>query len=143
MKPRWNVLIWAGFALIIFAFFSYIPLFAQFPVTRDIPWVNDLLFLAGGFLLAVGIRRAFRDPERYRGKVSGSILAVFSFILCGFFVFGMAYFSKQIPAAGNALHPGVTAPEFALVNTEGKLVNSTDLLKTHRAILLVFYRGYW
>ena len=72
MKRRCNILIWAGFAFVIAALVSYIPVFALFPVTRDVPWVNYLLFLVGGFLLAVGIMRAFRDPEHYRGKISGS-----------------------------------------------------------------------
>ena len=105
LKRRWNILIWAGFAFVIAALVSYIPLFALFPVTRDVPWVNYLLFLVGGFLLAVGIMRAFRDPEHYRGKISGSILAGLSLVLFGFFVFGMAYATKQIPSSEGALRP--------------------------------------
>ncbi len=80
MKRRWNILIWGGFAFVIAALVSYIPVFALFPVTRDVPWVNYLLFFLGGFLLAVGIMRAFRDPEHYRGKISGSILAGFQIV---------------------------------------------------------------
>ncbi len=68
MKRRWNIPIWAGFAIVIAALATYIPIFVPFPVTRDVPWANYLLFLAGGLLLAVGLRRAFRDPEHWRGK---------------------------------------------------------------------------
>src|ERR1700719_3716915 len=68
LKRRWNVLNWAGFAIVLIAGVSYVPFFALFPATRDIPWANYLLFLTGGALLAVGVRRAFRDSWHYRGK---------------------------------------------------------------------------
>ena len=142
MKRRWNILIWVGFAFVIAAVFSYIPLFALFPVTRDFPWANYLLFLMGGVLLATGIMRAFRAPERYRGKISGSILACLSVALFSLFVFGLA-FAKRIPSPESALRPGTVAPPFTLLNTAGRQVTSSDLLKTHRALVLIFYRGYW
>jgi hypothetical protein len=143
MKRRWNLAIWAGFAVVITALASYIPLFALFPVTRDVPWVNYLLFLVGGFLLAVGIMRAYRQPERYRGKISGSILGGLSLALFAFFVFGVAYASKRIPSSKAALRLGSAAPSFTLVDVAGNQVRSSDLLKDHRAVVLVFYRGYW
>ena len=143
MKRRWNLAIWAGFAIVITAVVSYIPLFAMFPVTRDVPWVNYLLFLMGGFLLAVGIRRAYRQPDRYRGKVSGAILGGLSLALFAFFVFGVAYAAKQIPSSQTALRPGSAAPQFTLVDVAGNHVKSSDLLKDHRGVVVVFYRGYW
>jgi hypothetical protein len=143
MKRHWNGTIWAGFAIVIIAVVSYIPIFAIFPVTRDIPWANYLLFLLGGGLLAVGVRRAFRDSERYRGKISGSILAVLSVLLCVFFVGAILYFSKQIPSAQTALRTGQLAPPFILEDIARKQVRSSELLKGHRAVVLVFYRGYW
>jgi hypothetical protein len=114
-----------------------------FPATRDIPWANYLLFLIGGAVLAIGVRRAFGDPEHYRGKISGAILASLSIVLIAFFVTGMTYFSKQIPSAETALHVNQKAPPFVLVDTAGKQVSSADLLKDHRGLVLVFYRGYW
>ncbi len=143
MRRHWNVPIWAGFAIVIVAVASYIPIFARFPVTRDIPWANYLLFLAGGGLLAVGLRRAFRDPAHYRGKISGSILAGLGVLLIGLFVDAILYGGKQIPSAELALRPGQLAPPFVLQDTAGKQVASVELLKEHRAVVLVFYRGYW
>jgi hypothetical protein len=143
LKRRWNLLNWAGFAIILVALVSYVPLFALFPITRDIPWANYLLFLIGGALLAVGVRRAFRDPEHYRGKISGSILASLSALLFAFFVVTITYFGKQIPSAETALRVNQKAPPFVLVNTVGKQVSSADLLKDHGGLVLVFYRGYW
>ena len=142
MKRRRNILNWTGFAIVLIALLSYIPFFALFPATRDIPWANYLLFLIGGALLTVGVRRAFRDPARYRGRISGSILAVLSVLLFAFFVVSVTYFSRQIPA-GTALSVGQKAPAFVLLDTAGKQVASADLLKNHRALVLIFYRGYW
>ena len=143
MKRRRNILSWVGFAIVLIAFGSYIPFFALFPATRDIPWANYLLFLIGGVLLAAGVRRAFRDPERYRGKISGSILAAVSLLLFGFFVATVTYFSRQIPSAETALAVSRKAPQFTLADTTGKQVSSADLLKDRRGLVLVFYRGYW
>jgi hypothetical protein len=142
LKRRRNILSWAGFAIVLVALVSYVPFFALFPATRDIPWANYLLFLAGSILLAVGVRRAFREPERYRGKVSGSILAALSVLLFAFFVASVTYFAKQIPAPG-ALAVGRKAPPFVLADAAGKPVSSADLLTGHRGLVLVFYRGYW
>jgi len=143
LKRRPNILNWAGFAIVLIAFLSYVPFFALFPTTRDIPWANYLLFLIGGALLAIGIRRAFRDSAHYSGKISGSILTILSAVLFAFFVVGLTYFSKQIPTAGTALGVGQKAPAFVLLDTTGKQVSSVDLLKNHRGLVLIFYRGYW
>jgi hypothetical protein len=143
MTRRWNIPIWAGFAIVLVALVSYIPIFTLFPVTRDVPWANYLLFLVGGGVLAWGLMRAFRQPERYRGKISGSILGALSILLLAFFLVSILYFGKQVPSPANALHAGQSAPSFTLANTEGKAVALSDLLKSHSAVLLIFYRGYW
>lgn len=143
MSRRRNVLIWAGFAIAVVALVSYIPVFAQFPITRDIPWVNYLLFVVAICLVAVGLRRAFREPGVYRGKISGSILLAISLLLLGFFCFSIFYISKQVPASSDALRPGQPAANFTLVNADGKQVALSDLLKGNRGVLLIFYRGYW
>ena len=143
MKRRRNILNWAGFAVILVALVSYIPFFALFPATRDVPWANYLLFLIGSALIAVGVRRAFRDPEHNRGKISGSILAALSAVLIAFFAVSVTYFSKQIPSAETALSVSRKAPPFVLADTAGNEISSADLLRDHRGLVLVFYRGYW
>ena len=60
---RFNWHIWAGFLLSIIAFLSYGLFFVNFPITRDVPWANLILFLIAASLLFVGIRRAFA-PDR-------------------------------------------------------------------------------
>ena len=143
MRRRWNILIWTGFALVLLAVLTYLPVFSLFPVTRDFPWVNLLLFLVGLGALVVGLKRAFREPHLYRGKIFGSILAGLSVAMFGLFCFGVFVASKDIPSAASALHVGQTAPDFTLASADGKQVALSDLLKTNRAAVLIFYRGYW
>jgi hypothetical protein len=143
VQHRWNILIWAGFAVVLLALISYIPVFSLFPITRDFPWVNLLLFVVGIVLLAVGTRRAVREPTRYRGKVTGSILTALSIAMLGLFCFVIFVASKQIPGTESAIRVGQPAPDFTLTSAEGKPVTLSDLLKTNRAVALIFYRGYW
>jgi hypothetical protein len=143
MKRRHNILLWAGFVLVLVAVITYIPIFAVFAATRDVPWVNYLLFLAGAILLALGLRRAFAQPQIYRGKILGSILASISLLLFALFCFVILYASKAIPASETAVRVGQPAPNFTLANWDGKQVSLSDQLKDNRAVVLIFYRGYW
>jgi hypothetical protein len=143
MKGRWNWLVWAGFAIALLATFSYIPFFLRFPITRDFPWANLVLFVIAGCLLALGIRRAFTQPERYRGKVSGSILAVLSVTLFALFTSGVFYAARTLPDRSTALRAGQQAPDFSLMGADGKVVTLAQLRQANRAVLLIFYRGYW
>src|SRR5689334_16298306 len=97
MRRRWNWPVWAGFALALLAAFSYIPVFASFPLTRDVPWVNLFLFLCAACLLALGLHRAFSRSREYRGKISGVILGSLSFAIFGLFCLGAFYSARQIP----------------------------------------------
>jgi hypothetical protein len=136
-------MLWAGFAIVVLSLISYFSVFYLFPITRDVPWVNYLLFLAGGALLALGLKRAYGQPERYRGKISGPILSVLSLLIAGSFVVVVLYLSKQLPASAGAPRVGQPAPTFTLTDAYAKQVSLADLLKGNRGVLLIFYRGYW
>ena len=142
MKRSWNLFLWAGFAVVLLAAFSFIYL-VRFPALRDFPWVNLLLFAAGGCLLAAGLKRAFASPERYRGKISGIVLSVLSVVLFGLFYYGAFVLTRDIPSAAGAPRIGAHAPDFTLSDTGGKSVMLAELLQRNRAVLLIFYRGYW
>jgi hypothetical protein len=143
MKRSWNGLVWTGFALTLAAAFSYIPVFVRYPVTRDVPWVNLLLFLCGGGMLAAGLKRAFNRPDRYRGKVSGVVFSVLALVMFGLFCWGNFIFARRLPSAGGAPRVGQQAPGFTLANADGQPVTLAGLLQNNRAVLLIFYRGYW
>jgi hypothetical protein len=143
MKRRFNWQVWIGFAIALFAAFSYLPLFINYTITRDFPWVNLLLFGVAGCFLGVGLYRAFARPQEYRGKVSGTILGTLSLAICALFCFGLFYVARSLPSGITALKVGQTAADFALPDTGGSPVKLSDLLRTKRAVLLIFYRGYW
>ena len=153
MEKRRNFLVWAGFLVAVGAFLSYYLFFLRFPVTRDFPWANLLLFALAGYLLGKGLRRAFGQPEAYGGKVSGSILLALSVIIFGVFGLFNFYLSKQLPPSLAAPRVGQKAPDFSLPDQNNHLVSLADLLSSPASgeaggtgangVLLVFYRGYW
>ena len=152
-KRRQNWPLWVGFLVSVVAFVSYFLFFAQFPLTRDFPWVNFLLFVAAALLLAAGLRRVWGRPSSYHGKVSGPILATMSTVILGFFCFNVFVESRQLPAAVHAPQVGQKAPPFSLTDTSGRSESLSELLSTPigasapmrvpKGVLLVFYRGYW
>ena len=141
MKRKWNWPLWVGFVIAIGGLFSY-EFFAQFPITRDFPWANLLLFGIGATLLLIGLCRAFGRPQLYRGKVFGLIFAVISLLLFAFFAYEIFYVLKEVPLSAQAPRIGEKAPEFTLPDQRGKQVTLTDLLSPNGAVL-IFYRGHW
>jgi hypothetical protein len=139
---RRNLLIWAGFLVVLAACFSYPLFFASFAVTRDTPWLNATFFVVGAAMLALGIRRAFSAPDRYRGKIAGPTLGVLTLLLGGLFYYGLFVLTK-LPAVHAAVKAGERAPAFALNDADGKQVRLEDLVQGRRGVLLIFYRGYW
>jgi hypothetical protein len=151
-KRKWNWRIWSGFLLAVAAVPGYFLFFARFPVTRNVPWASWLMFAAAGGLLVTGVRRAFANPAAYRGKIVGLILAVLSLGTVGLFAYATLYAARQLPLVPGVPAVGNKAPEFALADTSGRMVTLSTLLSEPtpgiqagkpRAVLLVFYRGYW
>jgi hypothetical protein len=143
MKRSWNAYVWAGFGISLLAFLSYYLFFIRWPATRDVPWANLLIFLVGGLFLGIGLNRAYRQPERYRGKISGALLSILSLLVFGLFCYFNFSLAKDLPAANAGLQVGQPAPDFNLLDANGKPVALSELLKNNRAVVLIFYRGYW
>ena len=96
-KRKWNWRIWSGFLLAVAAVPGYFLFFVRFPVTRNVPWASWLMFAAAGWLLWVGVRRAFASRQVYRGRIAGPILAVLSLGAAGLFGYATLYASRQLP----------------------------------------------
>ena len=141
-KKSWNWSLWIGFLFTLGGFFSY-TFFAQFPITRDFPWANLLLFAAGGICLAVGLFRAFGKAQVYRGKVFGSILVTLAILMFGFFSYVLFYELRELPPSTGAPRLGQKAPEFTLSDQDGKDLSLHDLGSKSKAVALIFYRGFW
>ena len=145
MKRRWNWLIWVGFLFAVAGLFSY-EFFARFPITRDFPWANFLLFGIGLALLVVGLFRAFGRPQVYRGRIFGTIFAALAVLFVAFFSYVIFYVLHQVPASAGAPRVGQRAPDFLLLDQNGKPVGLGDLLRGPsgpKPVALIFYRGFW
>jgi hypothetical protein len=142
MKRKWNWPIWVGFVVTVGGLLSY-GFFAQFPITRDFPWANLLLLGVGAALLISGLFRAFGRPQLYRGKIFGSILTAIALFLFAFFSYEIFYVLRQIPLSAHALRLGEKAPDFMLLDQNEQPVGLGDLLSGSRAVVLIFYRGFW
>ena len=149
---RLNWPLWVGFLLTLAAFITYTSVFVYYPVTRDFPWVNLLIFAVAVVLLIIGLRRGFASdrPHPTRSKVVSSIVGVLGFAVFAFFIFAFFIVAKWLPASTGAPQVGQRAPEFSLPDTSGKQVSLNELLSTPvngsalpKGVLLVFYRGYW
>lgn len=150
MNRHRNFLPLAGFLVCVAAFLSYFLYFSRFVVTRDVPWTGWVLLLAGLGLVGAGIARAFRQPERYRGKVMGPVFGVLSLAVAALFIFAASIGPRQLPAAAGAPKVGEKAPDFVLQDANGRSVRLYDLLGAEAGgagapswVALVFYRGYW
>jgi hypothetical protein len=142
MKRRWNWPIWVGFSVVVAGLFSY-GFFVRFPTTRDFPWANLLLFGIGAAFLIVGLFRAFGRPHFYRGKIFGSIFTAIAVLVVAFFSYGIFYVVRQVPASSSAPRVGQKAPDFILLDQNGKPVGLGDLLSNSKGAALIFYRGFW
>ena len=156
---RFKWAIWAGFLLTLISGFSFLFFFINFPITRDFPWVNLLLFAIALALIAVGLRRAFAVPQPAEGgarrsilsKIVASGLATLSVLMIGLFVFSVFVVSRWLPPSTGAPQVGQKAPEFTLSDMSGREVSLSELVaapipgqtNAKKGVLLVFYRGFW
>lgn len=146
-KLNWPL--WVGFIVSILAFVSYPTLFVNWPLTRDFPWANLLLFALAIVFLAIGARRAFAPGRRLFSKIVAPVVAGLSLLVLAFFILVIFIGGRQLPPSGNAPQVAQKAPDFSLVDTNNKPVSLADLRtqpiegEAVKGTLLIFYRGYW
>lgn len=150
------------------AFLSNLAVFMRPPGERAIPLLSLALAALAFILLVAGIRKAFAQN---RGKILSSVLGILALLVCG--LTGFAYFNaRQLPKSAGAPKIGEKAPDFTLPDSTGKPVSLAELLGSSatppamsaaaqapavgqapapaatsgpkpKAVLLIFYRGYW
>ena len=148
---RINWPLWVGLLLTVAAFMSFFFIFVRFPITRDFPWANFLLFAIAAVLLFLGLRRGFAPdrPHPLRSKIVSVLVTVVGVLVIGLFAFAYFVGGRMLPASKGAPQVGQRAPEFTLPDSTGKQVSLNELMtspingKAPRGVLLIFYRGYW
>ncbi|MGE5322643.1 MAG: hypothetical protein ACM3SW_07270 [Actinomycetota bacterium] len=148
-----NSALWAGSLLLVVAVaLGFAPLFAQLPGQQALPWLDLLLSVLSVVLIVIGLRNAISQPQRYGGKAAGWTLTILSSLLLVFAAFGF-FAARHIPDASAAPQVGQKAPDFQLQDMNGHTVSLAQLLTEPvdaassgtrpKALLLIFYRGYW
>jgi hypothetical protein len=142
LDPWWGLLLALG-ALLCNAVFFLNP-----PARQALPWVS--VAMAAGSLLFVirGLIRAFAKPQLYRGKLLSSVLVPISLLMVAMVGF-VSVHARELPKSAGAPKIGDRAPDFTLTDTTGRQVSLSELFapaadgSQPKAVLLVFYRGYW
>lgn len=139
---------WLGLLLTVFGLLSNSLPFIGFPASA-VPWISLALSLTGFVVVLIGLWRAFGEATVYTGKISGSVAGVLSLL----FLAGSTSFfrsARHIPAQSAAApQVGQRVPDFTLPDSTGNSVSLTQLFSASagkeqpKALLLVFYRGYW
>lgn len=139
---------WIGLLLTVLGALSNGLPFIGFPAA-PVPWISLLLSLTGFVIVLIGLWRAFAQSLLYKGKISASIAAVCSIL---FLAGSIAFFwgARHIPAeSAGAPQVGQQIPDFTLPDSAGHSVSPAQLFSGSagntppKALLLVFYRGYW
>ena len=123
--------------------------------TLAILWLGLAAGLVALVYSVIGIKRAFGRPQIFGGKVSSLMFGVLALLVCGLMAFSW-FGARTLPASAGAPHVGQKAPEFTLADTQGNKISLSQLLghgnsttavttagATPKAVLLIFYRGYW
>ncbi len=147
-EQRWNRPTWLGFLFALGAVLSNVTFFVNPPAQQVIPWLSLLLALVAVLFVTMGLWRIFAAPRVYPGRILNSILSVFSLLLVGAAIFTFIH-ARELPRSAGAPKVGQKAPEFTLADTSGHPVSLGQLFGPGspdgppRAVLLIFYRGYW
>jgi hypothetical protein len=155
---------WAPWLALLFILIAIGLNAATFMTARGvlaILWLGLVTTVVALVYSIIGIKRAFGQSAVFGGKISSSTIGVLALLFCGLMAF--AWFgARTLPASGGAPHVGQKAPEFTLADTQGNNVSLAQLLGRDgsiklaagagsstlgtappKAVLLIFYRGYW
>jgi hypothetical protein len=147
---RTNTALWYGLLITLFGVVSQFFYFLRppRPISQFLPWINLLLPAIGPIFLFIGLARAFSRSAVYSGKIWGSCVTVIALLLVAG---NIVLFQKtrDVPNSAGAPQIGQRLPEFTLSDSSGQPTSLSQLFAAAtdgsrpKALLLVFYRGYW
>ncbi len=145
---RKNLAPWWGLLCALSAIGCNVALFLGSTAQAALP-VLSLIFAGVAVMFSViGLRRAFGQPQIYRGKVLSVVLTVVTLLPVALTAFAFVA-ARKIPSSAAAPQVGQRVPDFTLADISGKPVSLDQLLSSSsgvqapKAVLLIFYRGYW
>jgi len=156
VERRRNGAPWLAFAFTLVAIGLTAASFVA-PVgwTKTIIWLSLAAALATLIYAIRGISQAFGRPQIFGGKVSASIFGVLALLAAGILAF-VWFGARALPPSTGAPRVGQKIPDFTLTDINGNQVSLAGLLghpdpsaaggssgQAPKAVLLIFYRGYW
>lgn len=149
-QRRTNTAPWWGLLFAIGGVACNAAFFLRPPLQGMLPWLSLVCVALALIFLVVGLARAFGQPQVYRGKVLSVVLTVVALLPIGLTAF-VSVVSRKLPNSTAAPQAGQRVPDFTLPDTSGRLVSLDQLLAPSsgsqapapKAVLLIFYRGYW
>ena len=150
VQRRTNSALWYGLLITLFGIGTEFLYFLRLPpsITQVLPWINLAVPAVGVIFLGIGLACAFRGHLVHGGKVWGSIVTVIALLLLAGNIVLFRH-TRDVPRSAGAPQVGQRLPEFTLPDSSGQQTTLSQLFATAadgtapRAILLVFYRGYW
>lgn len=149
-QQRGNSALWYGLVITLLGVAAEFLYFLRLApgINRLLPWVNLLVPAIGLICLFIGLARAFRQPKIYGGKIWGSLVTALALVL---FAGNLALFrdTRAVPKPAGAPQVGQPLAEFTLRDSNGQATSLAQLFAATpdgglpKAVLLVFYRGYW
>ena len=147
---RTNFAPWYGLVITLLGIASEFFYFLQPSpsIVRVVPWINLFLPAIGLICLLIGLARAFARPVIYGGKIWGSIVAVIALLLLAGNIVLFRH-TRDVPKSAGAPQVGQRLPDFTLPDSSGQPTSLSQLFSASgdgsqpKAVLLVFYRGYW
>ena len=149
-QRRTNSSLWYGLFITLFGpatqFFYFLR--PPQPIPHLLPWINLLVPAIGLIYLFIGLARAFGQPVNYSGKIWGSGVTVTALLLLAGNVVLFRH-TREVPQSAGAPQVGQRVPEFTLPDSSGQQTSFSQLFAASadgsqpKAVLLVFYRGYW
>ncbi len=156
-ERRNNVATWWGLLFAIVALGCNAAFFVNLPFQGAIPWLSLLFAVVALAYLGMGLRLTIVYPKVYRRRVLSIVLTVIAMIPAGLSMLGFVA-TRKLPTATAAPQVGQRVSDFTLTDTSGKPVSLDQLLaassqpasgelsfdsRAPKAVLLIFYRGYW
>ena len=150
VQRRANSALWYGLLITFFGIGTEFLYFLRLPpsITHVLPWINLVVPAVGVTALVIGLARAFRGRTVYGGKIWGSLVTVIALLL---FAGNVVLFrhTRDVPRSAGAPKVGQRLAEFTLPDSSGHQTTFSQLFAASadgtppKAILLIFYRGYW
>jgi uncharacterized RDD family membrane protein YckC len=150
-NPNRNSSLWLGLIAALAALLCNFVFFLNPPAQGAIPWLSLALAAVALVLLALGVKNLFMQRRTIAARIFGVVVVLFSLLLSVGSIFGF-FHARAVPASTDAPQIGQKAPDFTLADTTGQSISLAQLFApapgdaaaaAPKAVLLIFYRGYW